>query len=301
MRDPLEASIPVLRFRFTNERYSVFFPFWEWKLNTFSNEFSRPNLPLLNIRFVSASETGPFYEEKKLYSSSRNGFLSDQIYRLPGNKLLFSMENVEKKLVFLEYLFDPESLELTLLEDATDTNGCAAIEYMLQVLPGLLIRQHSFIIHGVLLEHEGRGIMLTAPSGVGKTTHAHLWRANKHAIILNGDLSACYQKQTDKGPVWTGFGTPWCGTSGEYINREVPITAVVALEQNVRNEATRLEGLAALEAVYPQLKLPIWDKGLAGAGVDLLMEMLEKVPVFRLRCRPDVDAVETLDRALREL
>ena len=85
------------------------------------------------------------------------------------------------------------------------------------------------------------------------------------------------------------------------MNREVPITAIVALERADQNEAVRLEGFEAFKAVIPQLQLPAWDKHLAETGVVLLIDMLNTIPIIRLRCRPDVDAVETLDRAIRGL
>ena len=34
----------------------------------------------------------------------------------------------------------------------------------------------ALMLHGVLMEWQGKGIILTASSGTGKTTHARLWR-----------------------------------------------------------------------------------------------------------------------------
>ena len=30
-------------------------------------------------------------------------------------------------------------------------------------------------------------------------------------------------RKDDNSEKWTGYGMPWCGTSGEYINRKVRI------------------------------------------------------------------------------
>ena len=81
----------------------------------------------------------------------------------------------------------------------------------------------------------------------------------------------------------------------------MPLTAFVILEQALENSVERLSGLEAFGAVMPNLLYPSWDRELTEKALDFIDDFLEKVPVFRLRCRPDVDAVETLDRALQKL
>ena len=39
----------------------------------------------------------------------------------------------------------------------------------------------ALMLHGVLMEWQGKGIILTASSGTGKTTHARLWREYENA------------------------------------------------------------------------------------------------------------------------
>ena len=65
--------------------------------------------------------------------------------------------------------------------------------------------------------------------------------------------------------------------------------------------AERLYGLDAFEAVMPGLLYPAWDRELAEKALGFVDDFLEKVPVFRLSCRPDAESVEVLERALREL
>lgn len=291
-----EVQLPVLNLLFSDERYSVFFLFRTWKLNAFSSCAHKTGNSAVHIRFCH-SAVRSLDGLERIYIAEEFPF-SRQIHRLSDSQFVFTYYGNR---VYLQYLYDTKESSITLLEDQTETDGFAAIEYLSRLLPGLLLQQEALTIHGVLMEHDGRGIIVSAPSGVGKTTHTHLWRDHKHAITLNGDLSACYLKQTDHGPIWTGFGTPWCGTSGECMNREVPITAIVALERADQNEAVRLDGFEAFKAVIPQLQLPAWDKRLAETGADLLIEMLNTIPVIRLRCRPDVDAVDTLDQALQKL
>ena len=66
------------------------------------------------------------------------------------------------------------------------------------------------MLHGVLMEWQGKGIILTASSGTGKTTHARLWREYENALIINGDRVLIRKEEGQ----WYAFGTPWSGSSG---------------------------------------------------------------------------------------
>lgn len=170
----LEAATSVLNFRFINKRYSVFFPFWEWKLNSFSCNYESGTHQTLQICF--SEEKAVSLDDKSLIYTTEDRFLNDQIHILDEHRLVFTLINTEKKLIFLQYIFDIESQEVILTEDKTDTNGYAAVEYLIKIIPWLMIKANAFMLHGVLMEHEGRGIIISAPSGTGKSTHAHLWR-----------------------------------------------------------------------------------------------------------------------------
>ena len=47
----------------------------------------------------------------------------------------------------------------------------------------------AFLMHGVLMDVEGHGILLCAESGTGKSTHAALWQRllGERLRIINGD------------------------------------------------------------------------------------------------------------------
>ena len=292
-------SLPLLSLRFQESRFSLFFPFWQWKLSSFSSSSQVGILPEIRVLLSRSGVLAP--DEYALIAEDRDAFFVSRFHRLPEGQILYTIQKTGSDYIYLQYIYDPLTAEIILTEDKTETAGLAAVERIGRFFPALILQYGGLTIHGVLMEHERRGIIISAPSGVGKSTYAHLWRDYRDAIIINGDLSSCYKKETNSRSVWTGFGTPWCGTSGEYMNREVPITAIVVLERGEKNETHRLEGVDAFGAVYPQLQLPVWDHALAETGVDLLLNMLEEIPVFRLRCRPDAESVEVLDAALREL
>lgn len=197
----------------------------------------------------------------------------------------------------LAFLTSPDWRKLELLFDITGTGGEFAYYYLFEVLICALISLGGLILHGVLLDYLGKGIVISAPSGTGKTTHARLWRDSGSASIINGDKSLC----RNRDGVWTGFGMPWCGTSGESENRQVPLMAIVVLEQAEENALTRLNAADALFHLLTNIHVPRWEPTLYNKALDRLDEIIPEIPVYLLRCRPDLDAVMTLKREMDRL
>lgn len=160
------------------------------------------------------------------------------------------------------------------------------------MVPFVQLNQGALSFHGALVEYAGQAFAVCAPSGVGKTTHARLWRDCKNALILNGDRSV-FRKEADG---WTAWGTPWSGTSGEQINRSAPLKALVLLERGSENRVRRLPPQAAFRVLFPHLLYPAWDAALTGKALDLLDALLGEIPVYHLACRPDEEAVQVLHR-----
>lgn len=156
----------------------------------------------------------------------------------------------------------------------------------------------AIVLHGIIMEWQGNGIVLSAASGTGKTTHARLWRDLENALIINGD-HALLRKENG---LWYACGTPWSGTSGECVNRRVSLDAIVFLSQGNENRVTRISPISAIGKALPRMLAPQWHSQYAEAAVDLAIQCLEKVPVFELSCLPDADSVRVLKEALlREL
>ena len=239
----------------------------------------------------------PIPSFKAQLQSEEAGFFDRLVFRLEDGGTLWRYVRRKNQNVILSYMVTPDWGTITLLEDYSDTAGQLAFEYLGQIMPSVLLNHHILTFHGVLMEHNGRGIIISADSGVGKTTHARLWRDHRNALIINGDRATC----RNVNGVWTGFGLPWSGSSGEQINRSVPLQALVVLERGEVNQAHPVTGLEAFGGVLPHMQCPVWDEELTGTAMDLLDDFLGAIPVIRLRCRPDVEAVEVLQKVLEEL
>lgn len=181
--------------------------------------------------------------------------------------------------------------------DMTRTNGGEAFESLVLPFSYAMIKHNAVVFHGVLMEYKGIGIVLTAPSGTGKSTHAHLWREYENALIINGDR-ALLQREEDQV---IGYGIPWCGSSGEYVNRNVPVAVIVVLEQAQENTVRQLDPVETYLDMVEAICAPRWEPELFEQGVNLAEQILEVVPVLKLSCRPDQEAVNVLKKEVNRI
>ena len=96
-----------------------------------------------------------------------------------------------------------------------------------QLLSGetLLLELGGLMLHASFIRWQGRGILFSATSGVGKSTQADLWARCCQAEVLNGDRAALRP-----GPDgWRAYGLPYAGSSGIYRNEDAPVAAIVLL------------------------------------------------------------------------
>lgn len=163
-----------------------------------------------------------------------------------------------------------------------------------QVFSYAALCNSGLVMHGVLMAYRGAGFIFSAPSGVGKSTHTNNWARLGLAEIINGDLSCCEWRNGSL----QAHGLPWCGSSGISVNKSLPLKGIVFLQQGEQNAVSRLDSLEALAGFLFNASAPSWDEGLYNHLLDAVDAIVSKVPVFRLVCRPDEDAVFVMKREI---
>lgn len=298
MYQKIICQITDVQVTFSIQESGTMWKIWEWKLDSFVN-FNKyvPNVCEIEINTEKNEKFVPDLKNCLLLTDIPVDFFRRQVHQIINGDTIWSYIRSKNDEIYLQFYVSKNWSHIILLQDGTNTAGSVAYEYLNFIMPGVFLKNGTMIFHGVLMEHQNQGIIISAPSGTGKTTHARLWRDLKRALIINGDKSTC--KKVDG--VWTGYGLPWSGTSGEQINRNVPIKALVVLERGEYNEAQRIGGLEAFGAVLPHVQCPTWDKELADKAMELLDDFLNDIPIIRLRCRPDAESVEVLSKVLEEL
>ena len=196
----------------------------------------------------------------------------------------------------ISFRISSEWEEFVLYQDETNTYGERAFHEFGSLFSYAVLNHHACVLHGVVMEYEGKGILVTAPSGTGKTTHTRMWRDHKNALIINGDRCLCRKV----GGRWYAYGMPWSGSSGEYINRKVPISCIVSLKRGDTNHAEPMSVFDGTIYLMQRIFAPVWQGDLQTKGFDLCEELASEIPMLEFFCRPDLESVEVLERAVMQ-
>lgn len=218
----------------------------------------------------------------------------NQIYNVSGDeKDIPSFVITAKDFHSCTMFVDPEYMD----SQNSDTvqivrNGIFAS--LRDVVIGALAQRNGLIIHSSTIIWQGKGVMFSAPSGTGKSTHTHLWQQLYLTPVLDGDAAAC--RIVDRIPVV--YGLPWCGTSGEFINASVPLEAIVFLQQGQENSISKLDLHEAILRLASRCFLLPWNKKLMNQYFDTVQEIAESVDCYLLNCLPNPEAVELVKKCL---
>ena len=150
-----------------------------------------------------------------------------------------------------------------------------------------LLRHRAFLLHSSFVGIHGQAVLFSGPSGAGKSTMADLWHTHLGADILNGDRTVI-QKHTDG---FTAAGSMWAGSSQIYRRDRLPIRGVFLVTQAPENRVERLS-FDAFIPLFSQTILNSWDPEFMAAISALYADFMEQIPIYRLYCRPDRQAVE---------
>lgn len=155
---------------------------------------------------------------------------------------------------------------------------------------------NGFVMHGSGIEVRGQGVVFTGFSGMGKTTQARLWRRYRDISIINGDSPLILQAADGVKLC----GTPWCGSSGESINRSIPMKAIVIIERSKKNYVEEITGDDAVLAVYTSILYFSKNRKEFERMFSVYEKIVRQLKVYRLHCNMEEDAVDTLDEALQK-
>lgn len=153
-----------------------------------------------------------------------------------------------------------------------------------------LLKHQGFLLHASAIAFQGKGILFSADSGVGKSTHTRLWQqyfGKNNVPIVNDDKPAL--RFTDN-QIFV-HGNPFSGNSDENLQMKVPLHAIVFLK---RDTADSIRPLTVEEAIpYILRQTPTYQK--TPEVMDTLLSffhlLLSSVPVYLLNCTPNESAV----------
>lgn len=242
---------------------------------------------------VQTSPVLPVFQEPPIHE----GVLF-QVYQTPQGFVRVFREKQEKSPVYAQSRYDASSHcgTITCLPGNEQAFREISNVFLHIGLEPLMLSFDRLLFHACFVSTEPGGILFSGPSGIGKSTQGNLWTRFRGARVLNGDRPVL-SRQADG---WHAWGSPYAGSSHVHLNEEQPVRAVVMLCQGSQNTAERLSVQQAFRGLYSATVMNTWDRTYMTRACDLLAQLANEVPVYRLTCTPDERAVQCLEDKLRE-
>ncbi len=144
------------------------------------------------------------------------------------------------------------------------------------------------VIHGVALKEGDNGYLFTARSGVGKSTHAALWKkAYSDIEYINGDKP--FLKVRDDGIFL--YGSPWQGKENFGANISAPLKAISFIRRAKENKTYKVDKDKALIELISQIYLPKEAKARA-AVMCIAGRVITDTPLYVIECNTDISAAK---------
>lgn len=152
------------------------------------------------------------------------------------------------------------------------------------MLSRLLLRRKGVLAHSSVVDDNGNGYLFTAVSGTGKSTMATLWQSCG-ATVVNDDMLALMPNENSieahNIPMSYYSATP----------NKTSLKAIFLISQSPENFIRKLHGASAvLRFASNTIHQPL-DKHSVCAHLSIVDNICQKVPVFELGFKPDIDII----------
>ncbi|MDD3958306.1 MAG: hypothetical protein PHO96_05405 [Candidatus Izemoplasmatales bacterium] len=146
----------------------------------------------------------------------------------------------------------------------------------------------GFALHAAAVVYQGRAYVFSGRSGVGKSTHASLWKDRfPGAFILNDDKPAIRKVQGG----FMVFGTPFSGKFAINVNEAYPLQAICFLEQREANHIEKLTESQSVVQLLEQIQKP--NNPQRGMKMmDTFQQLIERVSIYHMQCSKHISAAE---------
>ena len=170
-----------------------------------------------------------------------------------------------------------------------------AYNLMQDILCAAMLVHNGAIVHSSSIAVDNKGLLFSALSGTGKSTHTGLWLKHVPGTVIVNDDKPIIRFEDDIPYL---YGAPWSGKNTIHKNMRVPMKALIFIE---RAETCSLTPMNPLDAVWQLLDAVIKPSipELAEKNMDFICRLVEKVPIYLLRCNISEDAVNVAKEALK--
>lgn len=151
--------------------------------------------------------------------------------------------------------------------------------------------------HASVIEKDGKAILFLGTSGTGKSTHTRLWLKHVEGCSLLNDDEPIVRIEDDN--TVRVYGAPWSGSTPCYRNESAQVVAFVRLFQHPTNEMTQCSNIHAFSHLLEASATLRHDKETKARIYDTIFSILEQIPVYELKNRPEEEAVRLSEQLLQ--
>lgn len=163
----------------------------------------------------------------------------------------------------------------------------------------------TVLMHASVIGYHERAYLFLGISGTGKSTHSSLWLKHiEGAELMNDDnpIVRIYGATDSKKAFVIAYGSPWSGKTPCYKNVQAPIGAFVQIRQYPENEISRMNVLESFSSLYASISgIKTGRSAMAAHINDSISAILDAVPCYLLKCRPDEEAARVCHAAVTSL
>ncbi len=198
-----------------------------------------------------------------------------------------------------KFLTDKKDIDLVVKADEgyyerMNIEGCFSREYceslsIFENIARKLPYYNKLVFHGACITYQGQGLLFTAPSGTGKTTHIRLWKRyfKDDVDIVNGDKPIL--EINEDGVV--AHSVPYSGKEGYYKNTSAKLKGICIIKQGKTNTVRKLDSKEAMIPIYTQMYVPYESEEGTLLTMGLLDTLLKVCPIYELTCDISDEAV----------
>ncbi len=147
----------------------------------------------------------------------------------------------------------------------------------------------AFLLHGVALDVKGDGIIFTARSGIGKSTHAVRWRKlfGKDCRCVNGDKPII--RFFDGKPY--ACGSSFAGKEGWQTNMKTQVKNLAFINRSAENSAEKIDRAKVLPRLMTSCHIPPEAAGRLRT-YELIGKFIENVDFWDIFCNMEPEAAK---------
>lgn len=153
------------------------------------------------------------------------------------------------------------------------------------------------LVHGSVLEIDGKAYMFSAPSGTGKSTHAKLWRDcfGDRVTMINDDKPLI--KFREDGIY--AYGTPWDGKHHLSTNMKAKLAGICFLHQAKENHIEKATKENAVKHLMNQVYRPR-DIMAMSKTLEYVDKIVNEIPIYEMGCNISKEAAAVAYDAMKD-